>query len=92
MKKKILTGIVASAMLFAVACNSVQSSDVRHSRFKTYETERELTANGKPIVDGWYLVITDTKTGVQYLEWTSKGEIAITPLYNADGTLCTAGE
>lgn len=36
---------------------------------------------------GDYRIITDTETGVEYLQYVTSVGTAITPLYNADGTL-----
>lgn len=67
----ILIGAVAILLL---SCGKNKEPDRYQDRFRVEEV-------------GWYRVITDRQTGVEYLAYANGG---VTPLYNADGTLYIA--
>lgn len=77
--------LAAAAFILLVACGGCSSA--------TYVDE---SGNAQDRFDdgGWRFntmnVITDERTGVQYLIVEGfDNEMAVCPLYNADGTLCT---
>ncbi len=66
--------IVAVAILL-LSCGKSKEPDRYQDRFRVERV-------------GYYRVITDRQTGVEYLAYAAEG--GITPLYNADGTLYIA--
>jgi len=85
--KKFIVGIVVVVSTLVIGCSSdtVEAVSEQHRYIQTEQ--------GYDI--GWtdLNTIVDTDTGVEYMivEFGgSKGGVAVTPLYNADGTLKTA--
>lgn len=77
----------AIAVVLAVAgCDKVNKVEVEAS----VESGFKISHNSK--IDGIYATeIVDKETGVYYLVLRNNGRVAITPLYNADGTLKVEG-
>ena len=77
----------AIAVVLAVAgCDKVNEVEVEAS----VESGFKISRNSK--IDGIYATeIVDKGTGVYYLVLRNNGRVAITPLYNADGTLKVEG-
>lgn len=77
----------AIAVILAVAgCDKVNKVEVEAS----VESGFKISHNSK--IDGIYATeIVDKEAGVYYLVLRNNGRVAITPLYNADGTLKVEG-
>ena len=77
----------AIAVVLAVAgCDKVNKVEVEAS----VESGFKISHNSK--IDGIYATeVIDKDTGVYYLILRNNGRVAITPLYNADGTLKVEG-
>ena len=82
-----LTVLSITAFMIAIAgCNKVNKVEVDAS----VESGFKIGHNSK--IDGTYATeIVDERTGVYYLVLRNNGDVAITPLYNADGTLKVEG-
>ena len=82
-----LTVLSITAFMLAIAgCNKVNKVEVE----ARVESNFEVVGDSK--IDGTYATeIIDKGTGVYYLVLRNNGDVAITPLYNADGTLKVEG-
>lgn len=82
-----LTVLSITAFMLAIAgCNKVNKVEVEAS----VESGFKIGHNSK--IDGIYATeIVDERTGVYYLVLRNNGDVAITPLYNADGSLKVEG-
>ena len=82
-----LTVLSITAFMLAIAgCNKVNKVEVEAS----VESGFKIGHNSK--IDGIYATeVIDKDTGVYYLVLRNNGDVAITPLYNADGTLKVEG-
>ena len=82
-----LTVLSITAFMLAIAgCNKVNKVKVEGS----VESNFEVVGDSK--IDGAYATeIIDKGTGVYYLVLRNNGDVAITPLYNADGSLKVEG-
>lgn len=82
--KRLLIGLVFSIIM--VGCGQTQTQETiksSDSRFMQKEKHEISSYN--------YRVIVDKETGVEYLvvDYGHGGEVSVTPLFNADGTLKT---
>lgn len=80
-KRKAIAALIVACVIACSGCNA------------TYE-DGDGNARDRFDDGGWRFntmnVITDERTGVQYLIVEGfDNEMAVCPLYNADGTLCT---
>ena len=83
-----LTVLSITAFMLAIAgCDKVNKVEVEAS------VESGFKISHNPKIDGIYATeIVDKETGVYYLVLrNNNGGVAITPLYNADGTLKVEG-
>lgn len=82
-----LTVLSITAFMLAIAgCDKVNKVEVEASVGGGFKIADES------MVDGAYATeIVDNDTGVYYLILRNNGRVAITPLYNADGTLKVEG-
>ena len=82
-----LTVLSITAFMLAIAgCDKVNKVKVEGG----VESGFKIGHNSK--IDGIYATeIVDKETGVYYLVLRNNGDVAITPLYNADGTLKVEG-
>ena len=82
-----LTVLSITAFMLAIAgCDKVNKVKVEGR----VESNFEVVGDSK--IDGIYATeVIDKDTGVYYLVLRNNGRVAITPLYNADGTLKVEG-
>lgn len=91
-KVNIISGVGLSilsitAFVLAIAgCDKVNKVEVEASVESNFEVVGDSFIESKKAVE-----IVDKDTGVNYLLVSTKGGIAITPLYNADGSLKVEG-
>lgn len=86
--KKLVIGLALAIIMVGCGQNQTQaqkqeSTKQNNSRF-TQKEKHEISSYN-------YRVIVDKETGVEYLvvDYGHGGEVSVTPLYNADGTLKT---
>lgn len=91
-KVNIISGVglsilsITAFMLAIAGCDKVNKVEVEASVESNFEVVGDLFIKSNKAVE-----IIDKKTGVYYLLVSSNHGIAITPLYNADGTLKVEG-
>lgn len=82
-----LTVLSITAFVLAIAgCDKVNKVEVEASVESNFEVVGDSFIESKKAVE-----IVDKETGVSYLLVSSNHGMAITPLYNADGTLKIEG-
>ena len=91
-KVNIISGVglsilsITAFMLAIAGCDKADKVEVEDSVGGGFKIADES------MVDGIYATeIVDKETGVYYLVLRNNGRVAITPLYNADGTLKVEG-
>ena len=91
-KVNIISGVglsilsITAFMLAIAGCDKVNKVEVEASVESNFEVVGDSFIKSKKAVE-----IVDKETGVHYLLVSSSHGVAITPLYNADGTLKVEG-
>lgn len=86
--KKLVIGFVISIIMVGCGQNQTQTQ----KQESTKQNNARFTQKEKHEISNYnYRVIVDRETDVEYLvvDYVHDGEVFVTPLYNADGTLKT---
>lgn len=85
MKKLTIAAICAALALALTGCANIPTKEQEQE-----QTSSRIVSNVDTVTT--CVILTDTETGVQYMMLNSCYGVAITPLFNADGTPYVDGE
>lgn len=89
-KANIISGVGLTVLSITAFMLAVAGCDKTDKVEASVEGNFKIDYNSK--IDGIYATeVIDKDTGVYYLILRNNGDVAITPLYNADGTLKVEG-